>query len=116
MFYDHFVKLCSRKGVSPTRAAVEAGINKSAVTYWKKHGDAKPTGQIAAKLCDYFGLTMGELYGEQQEKPAEERAGLTLDDFSYSLFSQTKELTAENKNKLLEMAAFFKQQQEKRKK
>lgn len=69
MFYDHFVSLCQKKNVSPSRATVEAGINKSAVTYWKKNPDARPTGQVAEKLCAYFGITMSELYNEQTEKP-----------------------------------------------
>lgn len=69
MFYEHFVALCEKKGVSPSRATVEAGINKSAVTYWKKNPESKPTGQVAAKLCNYFGITMADLYGEEKEKP-----------------------------------------------
>ena len=68
MFFEHFVALCQKKGVSPSRATVEAGINKSAVTYWKKNPTAKPTGQIAVKLCNYFDITMAELYGEELEQ------------------------------------------------
>ena len=64
MFYDRFEELCKKHGISPSKAAVEAGINKSAVTYWKNNASAKPSGQIAEKLCNYFGVTMGEPYGE----------------------------------------------------
>ena len=35
VFYDRFLELCRRKGVVPTRAAVEAGISKSLVSKWK---------------------------------------------------------------------------------
>ena len=66
MFYDRFEELCKKHGISPSKAAVEAGINKSAVTYWKNNASAKPSGQIAEKLCNYFGVTMGELYGEKE--------------------------------------------------
>lgn len=37
---------------------------------------------------------------------------IDYNDFSYALFHESKELTDENKEKLLEMARFFKQQQE----
>jgi transcriptional regulator with XRE-family HTH domain len=40
---------------------------------------------------------------------------ITFDDFSYALLDESKELTEENKDKLLEMAKFFKQQQDKEK-
>lgn len=70
MFYDRFVKLCAAKNVTPSKAALEAGINKSSVTYWKNHEDAKPTGQIASRLCEYFNISMSELYGDTpKEKP-----------------------------------------------
>lgn len=62
-FYDRFSKLCERKGVSPTRAAVEAGIAKSAVTNWKQKG-GEPTGENAKKLCAYFGVTRSELFDD----------------------------------------------------
>ena len=35
MFYDNFIKACNFKGVSPSAALVEAGLNKSAGTRWK---------------------------------------------------------------------------------
>lgn len=114
MFYDHFIELCNRKGVSPSRATVEAGINKSAVTYWKTHADAKPSGQIAERLCAYFGVSMSELYGardQQKETPA--KADVTFDDFTYAMAGEAKELTEESKQKLLEMARFFKEHQNK---
>ena len=38
---------------------------------------------------------------------------LGFDDFTYALFHETKELTPENKEKLLEMARFFRGQQSK---
>lgn len=57
-------------GVSPSKAAQEAGINKSTVTYWKNHVESKPTGQLAEKLCSYFNVSMNELYGDiQKETP-----------------------------------------------
>lgn len=70
VFFDKFKELCAARGVTPTKAAIEAGINKSAVTYWRNNPESKPTGQTAEKLCAYFGVSMSELYGEvKQEKP-----------------------------------------------
>ncbi|WP_101697024.1 helix-turn-helix domain-containing protein [Clostridium minihomine] len=54
----------------------------------------------------------------QKEKPAlpqEDEQEMTFDDFTYAFYGEAKELTEENKRKLLEMAKFFKMQQEKEK-
>ncbi len=55
---------------------------------------------------------------EQKEKPTAKSSepDITFNDFTYALHNETKELTEENKQKLLEMARFFKEQQDKKKK
>lgn len=45
-----------------------------------------------------------------------EEPDIAFNDFTYALHNETKELTDENKQKLLEMARFFKEQQDKKKK
>lgn len=115
MFYDNFLKLCNQKGISPTSAVVEMGFQKSVVTRWKK---SIPTDANKLKISQYFGITVDELMHGKKEKPAlteKDERDITFDDFTYALHDETKELTKENKAKLLEMAKFFKEQQEKEK-
>ena len=50
----------------------------------------------------------------QPDPPAQTKE-LAFDDFTYAMYEEGKQLTEENKQKLLEMAKFFKQQQEKEK-
>lgn len=71
VFYDRFVYLCSQKGISPSRAAVEAGISKSLVTKWKTNNVQDPSPDVARKLAKYFNLSVSALLGEdeQKEKP-----------------------------------------------
>ena len=86
MFYDRFIELCNSRGISPSKAAQEAGMNKSTVTYWKNHAESKPTGQLAEKLCSYFNISMNELYGENQiEKPADV-AGISREQIKFAVF------------------------------
>lgn len=68
MFYDRFAFLCSQRDISPSRAAVEAGISKSLVTKWKTNKVKYPSADIAQKLATYFGLTVAELLDEESEK------------------------------------------------
>lgn len=72
MFFDNFVKLCEEKGVKPSRALTDAGVPRSAYSYWRREAgignDAKPTNQNAVKLAQYFDVTVDYLLtGEQKE-------------------------------------------------
>ena len=56
-----------------------------------------------------------ESKGVSQPDPPAQTKELAFDDFTYAMYEEGKQLTEENKQKLLEMAKFFKQQQEKEK-
>lgn len=77
MFFDNFVRLCEQKGVKPSRALTDAGVPKSAYSYWRTEAnagnDAKPTNQNAVKLAQYFDVTVDYLLtGEQKENPPQQ--------------------------------------------
>ena len=69
MFYDNFLTLCNSIGKAPSAVALDIGLNKSAVTGWKKRGSL-PTDATAQKLADYFGVTVADLLSENENKPA----------------------------------------------
>lgn len=77
MFFDNFVRLCKQKRVKPSRALTEAGVPKSAYSYWRTEAgagnDAKPTNQNAVKLAQYFDVTVDYLLtGNQKENPPQQ--------------------------------------------
>lgn len=116
MFIDVLNNLCEENHKSPYKVCEEIGLNRSAVAKWKK--GATPQGTTLNKIADYFGVSVDYLLGnEQEEKPSgkAEEPDITFNDFTYALHNETKELTEENKQKLLEMARFFKEQQDKEK-
>lgn len=87
-------------------------VGKSTVRKWE-------TGLIANMQCDKIALLAKALHTTPEylmgwESSSDDSASsLTFDDFTYSLCSEAQKLTEENKQKLLEMAQFFHQQQEK---
>lgn len=110
MFFDRFQELCRLRGVTPARAAQEAKVNKSTVTYWKQHPESKPTGQTAQRLCDYFGVTMSELYGEQPiEQAVPEKA--TEEALRFALFGGTEGITDEMYDEVKRFAQFVKERE-----
>ena len=66
MFYDKFMYLCNKKGVAPSRAAMDAGISKSLVTKWKSNRTQVPSPEILQKLSAYFSLPVSVLLSEEE--------------------------------------------------
>ena len=66
-FYNKYVSLCNEKGVTPSRAALEMGLSKVAVSNWKSKRNS-PTDANLQKIADYFGVTVEYLKGEEQEQ------------------------------------------------
>lgn len=71
MFYDVFKKLCDEKGITPTKASTEIGFSKGSVSYWKSKWqqgkDSKPDSYTAAKIADYFGVSVDYLLGRTDD-------------------------------------------------
>ena len=68
MFYERFKALCAKKGVSPSRAALEAGISKSLVSKWKANASKEPSPEVVRKLAEYFDLSPFEVLEDLPEK------------------------------------------------
>lgn len=67
MFYDKYVELCAKKGMTPSAAAKEIGINKAAVSNWKYRKNG-PSDITAQKIADYFNVSVDYLLtGEEKE-------------------------------------------------
>lgn len=118
MFYDRFVYLCSQRGISPSKAAVEAGISKSLVTKWKTNNVKDPSPDVLRKLAAYFGMSVSELLGEESIKaPAESgKRSVSDDDIKFALFGGDGEITDAMYDEVRRFAAFVKQREAEKKK
>lgn len=116
MFYDRFVALCSQRGVTPSRAAVDAGLSKSTVTKWKNDPTARPTGNVIEKLTRYFDIPVAELLGENPAYSQEGKRIITDEEIKFALFGGSGEITDEMYEEVRNFAAFVKQRENQRKK
>jgi transcriptional regulator with XRE-family HTH domain len=66
LFYEILKKVCSERGTSPSRAAVEAGLSKSAVTRWKN--GQSPTVDVVLSIADYLDVDPAVLIPGRREK------------------------------------------------
>ena len=64
-FYKIYVALCAKKGLSPSRVALELGFSKASVTRWKQN--YQPTDASLSKISDYFGVTVEYLKGQENK-------------------------------------------------
>ena len=101
MFYENFVALCKSRGESPSRAAQNAGISKSAVSKWKREPDTVPSGTVLAKLSAYFGLPTSQILGEPA--PAPQADDETL---KFALFGGAQDITPEMFEEVRSFARF----------
>ena len=66
--YERINALCKSKGVSGSRMCLDLGLSKSTMSDLKNgriKGISIPTAQ---KIAGYFGITVDELYGEEEKK------------------------------------------------
>lgn len=98
MFYNNYIRFCSKVGKSPSAVAEEIGLYKSTVTNWKNRG-TKPTDATLQRVADYFGVTVEELL-EENRKPAPTNEG-ELDARYFDLTPENRALIDSMIEKLL---------------
>lgn len=108
-FYARFARLSRSYGISPSRAALDAGLSKSAVSKWKREPDSAPTGTVLAKLSAFFGVPASELLGE--EKPC---APVSDEDIKFALFGGSEDITQEMYDEVRSFAAYVKDREAKK--
>ncbi len=64
-FYQLFVELCEARGVAPTSVAGAAGLDKSIVSYWKKHPNAKIKLETLKKIAAALDVPIASLMTQE---------------------------------------------------
>lgn len=109
-FYDRFARISRNYGMSPSGAALAAGLSKSAVSKWKHEPDATPSGTVLAKLAAFFGIPASELLGDREKKtpPVSDEA------IKFALFGGSEDITQEMYDEVRSFAAFVKEREAKK--
>lgn len=80
MFYQKFLDLCMKKGVSKQKACVEAGLSSTAWIRWQT--GSKPGAVSLQKICDYFNVTVDSMMDDDKE-PAEIDDGVAARELAF---------------------------------
>lgn len=87
-------------GLSQRDLAEAVGAKHNSVCNWEKDVN-RPSQDTLVKICEKLNVSSNSLLGTDPGP----------DDFTYALYNEVQGLTEENRQKLLEMAKFFKTQQ-----
>lgn len=90
-----------RKGISQQAVADFLGITRQA--YWNyENGKREANYDTLLKLAAFFGASIENLISDRQSPSQKDE--VTLDDFTYAFYQETKDLSEEAKEQLLQMA------------
>ena len=89
-------------GLTQTELGEKLGVQKNAVSKWETgRVDDIPGSKIRA-MAALFGVSPSYLIDDEEEE------SVRLDDFTYAMYNEAKDLPEEKKQMLLEMAKFMK--------
>lgn len=104
--YNRIISLCKEKNVSGYRMCKDIGIQPSILTDLKMGRQNGLSAKNADKMAAYFAVSVGYLLGTDTKKaPTQEgEREITLDDFTFAMQNESKDLTEADKQILLSMA------------
>lgn len=113
MFYDKYVALCAQKGITPSAAAKEIGINKAAVSNWKYRKNG-PSDVTMKKIADYFDVPVSELLDEKENTPTPEgKRKISNDDIMFALWGDSDDVDENDLDDVKRYAAFIQERKKK---
>lgn len=104
--YNRIDKLCKERGTNVTALCRDAKVARASLSELKAGRTKTLTLETGRKLAAVLGITVDELMGTETEKaptPEGERE-ITMDDFTYAMQNESKDLTEADKRILLSMA------------
>lgn len=109
---DRVLQLTKEKGISQAFICGKLGLRRTYLSEVRMGKDSLPDDRLAI-IADILDTTPEYLKGEtdvKEKTPAE--ADVTFDDFTYAMYDESRELTEDDKNMLLDMARMLKKRQQ----
>lgn len=110
--YKKIDELLMQKGISGAKMSADLGMSRSFMTELRK-GRAKSVKiETAQKIADYFGITLGELFGEET---APTGRAISDADIKFALFGGDGEITDEMYQEVRRFAEFVRHRERNKK-
>lgn len=111
MFALRLKELREQKGLSQKAFSMKLGVSQSTVGMWESK-KREPNFETAKKIADFFNVSVDYILGRTNE-PNQIDLDKELEGVQFALYSETKELTDEEKKSVLDFVKFLKSQKEK---
>ena len=98
MFYDRYVELCRKNGMSPTGVARKVGISSRTAADWAL--GAEPRNSTLKRIADYFNVDVSYFYDDEDEY-AESKDDKLVENFIEEM--RQKNTLTEDENLMLMM-------------
>ena len=112
--YDRIQSLLDENNMTAYQLSKQTGISTGLLSQWKQRTQ-EPSNKKLQIIANFFNVSLNYLSGleELDTKKAPSEDEVTFDDFTYAMNEEAHDLTEEEKNKLLELAKFFREQRHK---
>lgn len=117
--HETISNLCDKKNVSAYRMCKDIGIRPSIITDLKMGRKKGLSAEVANKIAEYFGVTVGYLLGTEGTKKApapEGERSVSDDDIKFALFGGDGDITDEMYDEVKRFARMVKLREEAEKK
>ena len=101
-FLQRLLSLIDSNGISKNKLLTDLGINKSAIFAWENRGTI-PSGEIIAKLADYFHVSTDYLLGRTDD-PRPVGQEIRASPLRAALLGSFDQLNQEGQEKLVDTA------------
>ena len=69
MFIEKVKELLKEKGITKNKLLTDLQLGKNSFVNWESRGTV-PSGEVLAKIANYFGVSVDYLLGNEEQKPA----------------------------------------------
>lgn len=113
--YEKIQRLCELKGIKPGRVCADTGLSRGMITDLKMGRTKELSAKNAKIIADYFGVSVGYLLGEENEKtPTGNGERDILDEVDIAFYGDFKELDEDERETVRDMVRLMRQRKEKR--
>lgn len=100
--YARIEELCNRRGIRPGRLCNDLGLSRALVTDLKMGRKKSVSAETAQKIAAYFGITVGQLLGQEDSSDV-------LEQVDIAFYGEFKELTEAEKDTVRDMVRLMRE-------
>ena len=101
--YENIIALCTERGIKGGKMCTDIGMSKGILTDLKMGRQSGISTANAQKIASYFGVTVGYLLGEEENKKTAAENGNGLSESKKQLLALAEQCSEEDAEKLLQM-------------